>query len=78
MKSQTQNSKHHAILGNKVANGETFAAWLVSWRQKLGYFSIFAALPAVLASQSADARAPKILKNRKSISPSGSSARSSG
>lgn len=62
MKSQTQNSKRHAILGNATCSSNSLAAWLASWRRKLGYFSIFAALPAGAASQTADARAQETEK----------------
>jgi len=57
MRSHENNLKHNAILGNVVADRDIFAAWFASWRRRLGYFSMFAALPAVLASQSAEARA---------------------
>ena len=57
MKSVMQNSKRHTILGNVVSNRDTFAVWLGSWRQRLGYFSIFAALPAIVASNTTEARA---------------------
>ncbi|MGB7201774.1 MAG: VCBS repeat-containing protein [Pyrinomonadaceae bacterium] len=57
MKSVTKNSKRHTILGNAASNRDAFAAWLTTWRQKLGYFSIFAALPAIVASNTTEARA---------------------
>lgn len=50
MKYAAQNSERRSI------NRDTFSEWLASWRQRLGFVSIFAALPAVAASQAAEAR----------------------
>ncbi len=59
MKTKLTNSKRLNILGNcdLATNRAASAEWLTSWRQKLGYFSIFAALPSILASPAQDARA---------------------
>jgi hypothetical protein len=64
MKDRITNSKRLNILGNRdlSTNRDAFAAWLTSWRKKLGYFSIFAALPAVFASQAQDALAEDVEK----------------
>ncbi len=62
MKIVTQNSKRHIILGNAASSRDTFAEWLTSWRKKLGYFSVFAALPAIFASQAQDARTEDVEK----------------
>lgn len=66
MKAIIQNSKRHTVLGNADSNRESLATWLGSWRQRVGIFSIFAALPAVV-SQTADARAQDAEKPRSDV-----------
>jgi hypothetical protein len=50
MKTKTANSRRLDILGNvnRSSDQEIFTASLKQWRQKLGYCSLFAAIPAVL------------------------------
>lgn len=67
MKAMEQNSKRHTILGNAVTNGGTFATWFASWRQKLSYFSVFAALPAIFASHATEARADEVKRPKPSV-----------
>src|SRR5205085_12643496 len=59
MKAITQTSAGHNICANLApsAGGDALAERLTSWLQRLGYFSIFAALPAVAAARPADAPA---------------------
>jgi hypothetical protein len=51
MKAQIVNSKHLDILGNgdRLSAQEVLTATLKRWRQRLGYCSIFAVIPAILA-----------------------------
>lgn len=58
MKTKIANSKRLDILGNgsRLSDQEVLTATLKRWRRKLGYFSIFAAVPAVLVSQVEGAR----------------------
>ena len=58
MKTKTANSRRLDILGNgdRSSDREIFTAMLKRWRQRLGYCSIFAAVPAILASHVSEAR----------------------
>jgi hypothetical protein len=51
------NSKRLNILGSAatLSNPESLEGWLKLWRHELGYFSVFAALPAIFASQAMEA-----------------------
>ena len=64
MKTKTRESKRTDILGNgnRHSDRAVLSAVLKRWRQRLRYFSIFAAMPAILASQVADARSDDIKK----------------
>jgi hypothetical protein len=64
MKTKAENSTHLNILGNGdlLSNRETLTASLKRWRQKLGYFSLFTALPAVLTLLGQEARAEEAKK----------------
>ncbi len=64
MKTVTQNSNRLNVLGNggSSPSRDALAEWLTSWRKKLGYFSVFAALPAIFASQAQDVRAEDVEK----------------
>ena len=59
MKTETENTRRLNILGNDDTSSvrDTLPAMLRRWGQGLGYFSMFAALPAFLASDTRDARA---------------------
>ena len=58
MKTETSNLKRLDIVGNGDSSSErdVLTAMLKQWRQKLGYCSIFAAVPAILASHISEAR----------------------
>lgn len=64
MKTQIANSSHPDILGNGdcLSAQDILSATLRHWRQKLGYCSIFAAVPAILASHVPDARSDEAKK----------------
>jgi hypothetical protein len=64
MKAKIENAKRLDILGNGNHSSaqEVFNATLKQWWQKLGYCSIFAAVPAMLASQLPEARADEPTK----------------
>ncbi len=68
MKVKETNVKIPNILGNNylLPNQETLTAMLKRWQQKLGYFSIFAVLPAFLASQTQEAKAEEATKTKAS------------
>ena len=59
MKAKTANSTRLDLPGNgdRSSDQEVFTATLKQWRQKLGYYSILAALPALLVSDAQKARA---------------------
>jgi hypothetical protein len=65
MKTKTTESQRTDILGtgNGHSDREVLGAVLKRWRRRLRYFSIFAAMPAILASQVADARSDDIKKS---------------
>ena len=52
MKTETTNSRRVDILGNSLMSDQKiFSSVLKRWQQRFGYWSIFAAVPAVLVSQ---------------------------
>jgi hypothetical protein len=59
MKTTTTESKQIDILGDgsRLSAGEVLATLLKQWRKRLGYFSVFAAAPALLVSQVQEAPA---------------------
>ena len=69
MKSKTANLKRIDILGNgdRSSDQEILAAILKQWRQKLGYCSIFAVVPAMLVSQVQGARTDEAKKPEVSV-----------
>ncbi len=66
---KTRDSKHQNILGNVdfSSNREILTAFLKQFRQKLGYYSIFAAIPAILTSFGQEARAEETKKPEVSV-----------
>jgi hypothetical protein len=62
MKAKTAYSMGLDVLGNRKSrsNRELVTAALNSWRQKLVYFSMFAALPGILALEQQEARAEEV------------------
>ena len=71
MKTKTANLSRLNILGNggRSSDREIFTATLKRWRQKLAYCSIFAAVPAILAShvQVQEARSDEAKKTEPSV-----------
>ena len=69
MKAKTANARQLDILGNAVCSSEReiFAETVRQWSRKLGYWSIFAAVPAILASHVTEARSDKAKKTEASI-----------
>lgn len=69
MKTEITNTKHLNILGNgdSLSNREVFTALLKQWRQKLGYFTMFTALPAILTSFAQEAQADEAKKPEVSV-----------
>src|ERR1700738_1960554 len=69
MKTKTENSKRLDILGNgdRSSDREIFNVTLKQWRRRLGYCSIFAAVPAMLVSHISRARADEAKKPEVSI-----------
>lgn len=69
MKAQTANSQRLDILGNgdRLSDRDIFSAILKQWRHKLGYCSIFAAVPAILASHITEARSDEAKKPEASV-----------
>jgi hypothetical protein len=53
--------------GNCSSDQETLTAILKQWRQKLGYCSIFAAIPAILASHISEARSEDAKKSEATV-----------
>ncbi|HMS42586.1 MAG TPA: VCBS repeat-containing protein [Pyrinomonadaceae bacterium] len=68
MKVKETNVKIPNILGNNylLPNQEALSAILKRWRQKLSYFSMFAVLPAFLASQTQEVKAEETIKTEAS------------
>ncbi|HEU4479641.1 MAG TPA: hypothetical protein VFR80_14080 [Pyrinomonadaceae bacterium] len=64
MKAKTTNPRRLDILGNvnRSSDREILNGLLKQWRQRLGYCSIFAAIPAMLASPVSEARADETKK----------------
>jgi hypothetical protein len=54
----TQNTNRHTVLenGGSLSNRCALAEWLVLWRKRFGYISVFAALPTVLTAQTPETR----------------------
>ncbi len=69
MKAKTANSTRLDILGNgdRLSDQEILTAMLKRRRQKLGYCSIFAAVPAILASHVSEARSDEAKKPEASV-----------
>src|SRR5215204_638064 len=69
MKVKIADSKRLNILGNSdlSSNRESLTSMLKHWKQKLGYYSIFAALPAILTSLSQESQAQDTNKTEVSI-----------
>src|SRR5687767_3056886 len=69
MKTKIAKSRRLDILGNSdcSSNREIFTAALKHWRQKLGYCSIFAAVPAILVSHVSEARSDEAKKPEASV-----------
>ncbi len=69
MKAKTANSTRLDILGNsdRSSDQEILTAMLKRRRQKLGYCSIFAAVPAILASHVSEARSDEGKKPEASV-----------
>jgi (2Fe-2S) ferredoxin len=69
MKTEITNTKHLNILGNgdSLSNREILTAFLKQFRQKLGYYSIFAAFPAILTSFAQEAQADEAKKPEVSV-----------
>ena len=73
MKAKLANSTRLNILGSVdwLSDREILTATLKRWRQKLGYCSIFAAVPAILASQIPEARSGEAKKPEASVAGRG-------
>ena len=75
MEAKTINSKQLDVLGNRYrSDREVFSSVLKHWGKRLGYCSVFAAMPAVMATQLADASSeatskfdPTVVKERERI-----------
>ena len=69
MKTKIADSKRLNIIGNGdlSSNREILTAMLKTWRQKLGYFSMFAAFPAILTSFAQEAQAGEENKPESSV-----------
>lgn len=69
MKAKMANPRRLDILGNRDCSSEReiSSAILKRWRQKLGYCSIFAAVPAILASHISEARSDDAKKPEMSV-----------
>ncbi|MEO8074128.1 MAG: VCBS repeat-containing protein [Acidobacteriota bacterium] len=66
---KTKNSEHQNILGNVnlSSNRGIITAFLKQFRQKLGYYSIFAAIPVILTSFVQDAKSEETKKPEISV-----------
>ncbi len=64
MKTKTANFRRLDVLGNGDCSSdrEILSATLKRWRKKLAYCSIFAAVPAILASNTSEARSDEVKK----------------
>lgn len=72
MKAKIANSRRQTTLGNgETSDQEIFSSVLKQWRQRLGYCSIFAAVPAILASHIAEARTDEPNKPAASVAGQG-------
>jgi hypothetical protein len=69
MKAEVANPSRLNIHGNGdwLSDREILTAMLKRWRQKLGYCSIFAAVPAILASHTSEARSDEAKKPEASV-----------
>jgi hypothetical protein len=69
MKAKIANPRRLDILGNGdlSSNRESSTAMLKQWRQKLGYYSIFATIPAMLVSHVQEVRADEAKKPEVSV-----------
>src|SRR6266480_336685 len=68
MKTETSNLQRVDIVrnGDYSSDREIFTATLKRWRQKLGYCSIFAAIPAILATHVSEARSDEVKRTEAS------------
>jgi len=68
MKSKAENLKRLDILGDGDCSSdrEIFTAALKQWRRKLGYCSVFAAVPAILATHITEARSDEVKRTEAS------------
>ena len=73
MKTQEANLTRSDILGNGNCSSdqEILNSILKKWRHRLGYWSIFAAVPAMLASHVAEARSDKAKKSEMIVTGEG-------
>src|SRR6266850_2529416 len=69
MKTKITNSRRLDILGNGACSSdrEIFTAMSKHWRQKFGYCSIFAAIPAILATHVTEARSDEVRRTEASL-----------
>ena len=69
MKAQVANSRRLDVSGNGECSSDRdiFTASLKQWRQKLGYCSIFAAVPAIFASHISETRSEEVRKPEASV-----------
>ncbi len=67
MKTKLTNSKRLDILGNSDSDRDVLTSLLKQWRQKLGYCSVFAAIPALLSSQITGARSQETIKTEVNV-----------
>src|SRR5687768_18518645 len=67
------NSRPLDILGNgaRSSDREVLTSLLKRWRQRLGYCSMFAAVPALLASQATGARSQETIKPEANVAGQG-------
>jgi hypothetical protein len=74
MKAKAANPRRLNVLGNVdwLSDREILTAMLKRWRQRLGYCSIFAAIPAILASHLQEARSEEAPKPEASVAGRGS------
>ena len=69
MKTQISNLKRLDIVGNGECSSDRdiFTVMLKQWRQNLGYCSIFAAIPAILATHISEARSDEVKRTEASV-----------